>query len=214
MARKEQKDESDSEAAESVYADYRRDLLSRQLSNSQKYDSSILSLSMAALGFSLTFIGNIVPLDTSICLWILCVSWFLYSLSIIFVVISFQVSNWAINQQIEYAEKYYLQGDRDYADKENCWVKYTTNINILSGFFFISAILLTITFVIVNVSNINQEVTMQKKEGHTFIGGAEVPKMQILRGAETEKIAPSLNSPSDSSKRKGKLESWKEDIRE
>lgn len=155
MTRKATKQEDASEAIERVYADYRRDLLTRQLSNSQKYDSSILSLSMAALGFSLTFIGNIVPLDTSVCLWILCISWFLYSLSIIFVIISFQVSNWAINQQIEYAEKYYLQGDRDYADKKNLWVSYTTKINTLSGVFFISAILLTIIFVIVNISNIN-----------------------------------------------------------
>lgn len=55
---------------------------------------------------------------------------------------------------------------------------------------------------------------MQKKEGHTFIGGAEVPKMQTLRKAETEKSAPSLNSPSDSSSQKGKLESREENIRE
>jgi len=47
---------------EEIYAETRKDLLTRQLSNSEKFDGAILTLSTAALGVSLTFIKDIVPL--------------------------------------------------------------------------------------------------------------------------------------------------------
>ena len=58
-----------------VYANTRKDLLGRQLSNSEKFDNAILTLSTGALGISLAFIKDIVPLKIAQNLWLLKASW-------------------------------------------------------------------------------------------------------------------------------------------
>lgn len=61
MARKNM--DADQERHLKLYADARADLLKRQLSNSENADRAILSVSTAALGFSLAFLKDIVPLS-------------------------------------------------------------------------------------------------------------------------------------------------------
>lgn len=61
-----------------LYANTRRDLLDRQLSNSEKFDNAILTLSTGALAISLAFIKDIVPLKLAQNLWLLKASWWLF----------------------------------------------------------------------------------------------------------------------------------------
>ena len=49
-----------------LYGETRADLLKRQLSNSENADRAILSVSTAALGFSLAFLKDIVSLQDAI----------------------------------------------------------------------------------------------------------------------------------------------------
>jgi len=53
---------SDLSERQRVYERTRDDLLKRQLSNAENFDKAILSVSTAALGFSLAFLKDIVPL--------------------------------------------------------------------------------------------------------------------------------------------------------
>lgn len=195
--------DADNSQNEKIYADYRRDLLSRQLSNSEKYDAAILTLSMAALGVSMTFISSIVHLEIALCRWLLILSWSLFTLSIISVIISFQVSNKGIETNIGYAEKYYLNNDSSYFDRENKWSNATTKINMISGATFIFAIVCTILFITINLNNI-QEVNMSENSKVEFgvekriesigLGGAEIPRMQVkpseTRGQEIPAMQP------------------------
>ncbi len=49
-------DADDDKERQALYAKTREDLLARNLSNSEKFDAAILTLSMAALGVSFTLI--------------------------------------------------------------------------------------------------------------------------------------------------------------
>ena len=134
-----------------VYANTRKDLLGRQLSNSEKFDNAILTLSTGALGISLAFIKDIVPLKIAQNLWLLKASWWLFGLSIISTLASFVASQRGISRQLKYAEEYYLNKKDDYLRKRNYPAILTDFLNYSSGTLFIAAILITIFFVISNL---------------------------------------------------------------
>jgi len=54
--------DADQESRSKLYREYYAELLKRQLSNSENADRAILSVSTAALGFSLAFIKDIIAL--------------------------------------------------------------------------------------------------------------------------------------------------------
>jgi len=134
-----------------VYANTRKDLLGRQLSNSEKFDNAILTLSTGALGISLAFIKDIVPLKIAQNLWLLKASWWLFGLSIISTLASFVASQRGISRQLKYAEEYYLNKKDDYLRKRNYPAILTDFLNYSSGILFIAAIIFTIFFVISNL---------------------------------------------------------------
>jgi hypothetical protein len=78
------------------------------LSNSEKFDNAILTLSTGALAISLAFIKDIVPLEIAQNLWLLKASWWLFGFSIISTLVSFAASQLGISRQLKYAEEYYL----------------------------------------------------------------------------------------------------------
>lgn len=160
---------------EKLYADYRRDLLSRQLYNCEKYDAAILTLSMASLGVSFTFIKDIIRPEDAAFTCVLVLSWIFFAISIILVVASFQISNQAIKDHINIAEEYYLKGNEDFANKRSIWAGFTTGINLASGFFFTFAVIFTIFFVTMNLPQ-KKDINMTTKTPLTK--GAEIPSMQ------------------------------------
>ena len=105
-----------------LYEKTRKDLLDRELSNSQLYDRAILTLSAAALGISLAFIKEIANPVEPRCLLI--ISWCLFSAAIISTILSFWVSQKALKKQLEYAEKYYLE-EKDEYRKTSIYAKIT-----------------------------------------------------------------------------------------
>ena len=133
-----------------LYQQCRDDLLKRQLSNSENFDKSILSLSMAGLGFSLAFIRNVVPLSHADYFIILYASWISFAAAIVSTLVSFVTSQEGVDRQLEYARQYYLENKTDFLSKTNCWAKVTKRLNFLSASVFIIAIILTILFVSLN----------------------------------------------------------------
>ena len=169
-----------------IYAHTRQDLLARSLSNSEKYDGAILALSMGALGVSTTYIKNIVPIEEALHISYLVTSWMFFGFAIIITVISFQISQQGIKTQLKYAEKYYLDEEKEYGKKKNRWAIWTTFLNIASGLFFVFAIILTIYFVSINIiENHEKETFMTEKK--IIQKGADIQKMQkalVTNGAE------------------------------
>jgi hypothetical protein len=134
-----------------VYEQYRADLLTRQLSNSENFDKSVLTLSSAGLGFSLAFIKDIVPVADAVHPWLLYVSWVGFAIAIVSTLISFHTSQKAIDRHLEYAEEYYLQGKRESANKRSGWARATHWLGLLSASVFVLAVVLTILFVGLNL---------------------------------------------------------------
>jgi len=134
-----------------VYANTRKDLLDRQLSNSEKFDNAILTLSTGALAISLAFIKDIVPLKMAQNLWLLTASWWLFGFSIISTLVSFAASQLGISRQLKYAEEYYLNKRDEYLEKRNYPAILTEFLNYSSGILFIAAIIVTICFVSSNL---------------------------------------------------------------
>lgn len=147
-------DMDDDKERRALYAETRRDLLVRNLSNSEKFDAAILTLSMAALGVSLTLIRGGMSLGKAHHGSCLVVSWWCFGLAIISTMLSFFSSQSAIKQQLDYAYKYYIQRKQEYLDKTSVFHVLTDGLNYISGILFIVAIMLTIMFVSANLRGI------------------------------------------------------------
>jgi len=168
-----------------IYDEYRKDLLARHLSNSERYDRAILTLSTGALGLSITFIKDVVPITLVKDLYLLITSWWLFGVAIILTVISFAVSQYAIKVQLFFAQQYYLNGKVEYASKRNYAARTTDWLNNLSGIVFLVAVVLTIIFVSINFQG-NADMTNQDRKSRAPFG-AGIPDMPKVHSDEYEK---------------------------
>ena len=161
-----------------IHASTRQDLLTRNLSNSEKYDNAILTLSTGFLAISLAFIKDIVPSDKSQYEVLLIISWCVFGASIVSTLVSFVLSQLAIKRQLEYAEKYYLEEKDEYLEKKNRPALWTEFVNYASGILFITGIAATICFVSLNIKGGD---TMPKDTNQLIEKGATVPNLQKVQ---------------------------------
>jgi hypothetical protein len=185
--------DADQELRLKLYADARSDLLKRQLSNSENADRAILSVSTAALGFSLAFLKDIVPLSEACFAFMPYLSWGLFTLAIMVTLASFFTSQKAIDEQLELAHRYYVERD-DYAVSIKPKQARVTDILNRSGAILL-ALGLVITCVFVGINLLKGKAMSNKKQINE---GASVPLMQRIPqgGAMLQKGAsiPSLQA--------------------
>lgn len=134
-----------------LYEETRKDLLGRQLSNSQQYDRAILSLSSAFLAVSVAFIRgqDSSPITDSV--WLLWSSWGAFGCAVVATIFSFMASQHAIKQQLEKAERYYLRCEEDALVESHGTGKWTSRWSWFAGIAFILGVVLTIGFAIANL---------------------------------------------------------------
>lgn len=196
---------SSDDEAKDLYAKTRDDLLKRQLSNSENYDKAILSLSTAFLGLSLAFLKDIVPVEQSKFLMFLYCSWGALVFSVVCTISSFLVSQKAIDVQLKIAADYYLHKIEPESEK-TIYAINVERLNALSGILFTLGLVLSIAFVIINVSG-REQMSSDKKSGPERLKeGAPIPKMQVVpekRGATIPPLQqvsppqPSYTEPTD-----------------
>jgi hypothetical protein len=196
--------EKEEKERKEIYAKTRDDLLARNLSNSEKYDNAILTLSTGILGLSVAFIKDIIPLGKAKYIFLLESTWWLFGSSIVVVLCSFFVSQMAIKKQLNYAVKYYLDKEDEYLKKKNLPAILTEYINWVAGGLFIFGIIATIIFVSANTQgganmakgrNINEGATipaLQKIQTNTDLGkGQTVPALEPVKTISTPPQQPS-----------------------
>lgn len=127
------------------------DLNQRQMSNSETYDKSLLTLSSAFLGLSLTFIQNVVPLADGKCLLLLYVSWGLFALTIILTIASFIYGQSVLEELKVGAKKYFIEGKREEDERSKVLSRRLTTLNTVDGIVFIVAVVSLTVFVGLNV---------------------------------------------------------------
>lgn len=125
-----------------LLAETRADLLKRQLSNAENYDKAVLSLSTVFLGFSLAFLKDLVPVHRAEWLCFLYGSWVALAGSVLCTIVSFRVSQRAIDVQLRKAEDYYLRDDQSALRKSRI-AKATDWVNFASGVLFVLGLSLT-----------------------------------------------------------------------
>jgi hypothetical protein len=176
------------EERKQAYSKIRDELTKLQLSNDENYDKSILSLSSAGLGLSLTFIKGIAPAPVH-SMYLLIASWIAFGAAIIVTLVSFRISQLSIKTQMEHAEKYYLELNDDYLNKKNGFHSATKWLNYISGGAFVIAVILTVTFVSINLTRGDQTVSEKKETSVPIRGvaqdGATLPRMMRIEEGAT-----------------------------
>lgn len=160
-----------------LYGETRADLLKRQLSNSENADRAVLTVSTAALGFSLAFLKDVVPLQNAVHIWLLYGSWLLFGLAILLTLVSFFTSQKAIDEQLQIAYQYYMEGKDHLAQARSRFAVVTSHLNTVGAFTLGCGLLASAGFVVINIG---KEQAMSTKN-HVVFDGATVPKMQAVQ---------------------------------
>jgi hypothetical protein len=167
-----------------LLAETRADLLKRQLSNAENYDKAIVSLATAFLGFSFVFLKDLVPATRAVWLSLLYISWSLLTFAVLSTIVSFWVSQKAINVQLKRAEDYYLH-DIETALSRGIVLRLTDWVNVLSGVLFVLGVACTTTFVILNFQEVST-VSKDKSNVKSLFEGAPVPKLQQVPSPQAQ----------------------------
>ena len=163
-------------SSEDKYSDFWSEINKRQISTSESLDKALLSLSTAGLGFSLSIAKFVSLKDTDDYFLLYCV-WSLFGLTIISTVVSFLISQKALDNVLKYAEEYYLEGIESSLNKEDIWIKSIRWVNVSSVTTFLLAIIFAIIFSIQNfqIKEQGKEIMSEKKSHSTR--GTNVPSM-------------------------------------
>ena len=156
----------------------RDELLHQQMSNSETYDKSLLTLSSAFLGISLAFIKDFVTLQNANSSWLLMVSWIGFSLVIIGTIWSFIYGQRVIKKLMVAAEKYYKERDQNALNISAVYSKKLDRLNEFSGLAFIAAVILSISFVLVNLNSEDNMTKEIKTQGETLKKSRPVNQFQ------------------------------------
>lgn len=175
-----QRSDEDQKRAVEIFDNFRDELNKRQLSNTENYDKAILTLSSSGLAISLTFIRSIVPIDSAEYLFLVQLGWGLFLLSIIMSLVAYQLSNKAIDKEMQRAEEYYIDFRQSAFDEKNWFSSINNTLNIIIGLLFVVATSFIISFVILNL---RQETSMSDKDtqptsNKIFTDSAIMPRMQ------------------------------------
>ena len=194
---------NDEELRLKIYGEARSDLLKRQLSNSENADRAILSVSTAALGFSLAFLKDIVPLQDAVLGFLPYISWALFVLSIVVTLLSFFTSQKAIDDQLVLAHRYYIERDESAVQVRTRSALLTERLNIAGAMLLVAGLFATCAFVGINFGKgIDMTDKKQMNEGSSAPTMQKVPQSGSLeqRGAgiptlQTVPVKPQSGAP-------------------
>lgn len=161
-----------------LFSERRKELIDRQLSNSEGQDRAILTLSSSGLVLSVSFIRFIVDLNASVYTPLLYLSWSFFSLAIVSTVFSYLIGQKAINDSIDISYKYYIEDDDNYENVVPLSSKINDKVNLLSSISFMLAVVLIAAFITLNIDS--KEISMTKDKGNrVFVkDSATVPAME------------------------------------
>jgi hypothetical protein len=141
----------DNERVDAIYESYiseRKILLDLEGESSRGFDKAILTLSAAALGFSVAFVRDIAPRPVFVC--ILVIGWSLLVLSLLATLISLQTSQFAAIRQIKINDDAYEQGTYP-SDASNILSSLTAILNAISTGCFVFGIFAITMFTFFNI---------------------------------------------------------------
>ena len=145
--------EETKEKWEEAYKKMTESLEATARSEAEKFDKGLLSLSSIFLGFTLTFVDKIVPLNTSWYMWILITSWISFFISILSILTGLLLNQESIKQTIYNSKKYLIDHNANYSNfSTNKLNRIASVLNYVSLIFFVLGVVSFMGFVYMNIS--------------------------------------------------------------
>jgi len=132
------------------YLDERRGLIQAEQNSANQFDKTIITLSAGALGLSIVFMREIASTPREGTVSFLRGSWICFGLSLLFVLLSFLLSQQALRRQREILDKQY-KNESDAAEGTNCPARITGYLNWASIIAFMIGVVLLTKFSIENL---------------------------------------------------------------
>lgn len=175
---------ADRTRAEELYDAHRNKTWEDIKSGTESFDRNMLTLSSGALGLSLGFIKDVVPIGKTVFVPWLFTSWTAFALCILVTLLSFRISIVALEKTIPHLRKYYLENQPDSFDKhlESFWTKAVDWCAYLGIFFFFMGLLSTMVFVTANIREANRVNKQEPTKG--------VPTASCEKGAKPSAMTP------------------------
>lgn len=134
-----------------LYSDHAKQTWTDIQSSTDSFDKSLLTISSGALGLSLAFIKDIVPLSQAVWLPSLYISWAAFVICILVTVFSFRLSVAALNEHLGHLQKYYLDEKQEYLNMKSCYSMLLTVFTWAAAISFLAGVVSTVLFCFVNV---------------------------------------------------------------
>ena len=139
-------------STEKDYDNRKKDYDDRELSNSETYDTSLMTFLTSTFGFSLLVAGYYVVNDFCIPdVEYLVISWILILLAIILYIVNFWIAGRVLKIDLKRAEQCRDDKDHSVFDKKENWGIYLKWINISVGVFYIVSLISITIFLIKNL---------------------------------------------------------------
>jgi hypothetical protein len=133
------------------FNDHKKQVWSDMQSGSDEFDRALLTLSSGTLALSLAFIKEVVPLGQATHLNLLVASWISFIACIVITLASFRFSIVAQERHLEFASRFYIDGDRNALSKRHWCAKALTWCTYTAGSALILGLVLTIWFAVDNI---------------------------------------------------------------
>ncbi len=177
-----------------LYNDHKKQAWQDIQSSTDSYDQSLLTLSSGALGLSIAFIKDIVPLQQATWLWLLYSSWVAFAGCILTTVVSFQIAIETQKELLVNCGKYYIDADDSYRDKRGKFSKILTGCTMVAGGLFVLALACTIVFAVANVEGYSKmphdECSRKLQEGRGGVSMTPVPAQPAPKPAAPPPAIP------------------------
>lgn len=182
------------EEEKKLYSEFLAESHKRELASTDNFDKSILTLSSAGLGLSISFLkdfggqGVVSPI-------FLFGSWVLFVVATLSTMLSFLSSIKGLEFGKETAHRGYRLGDYTAFDRMNAWEKRTICLNYISATAFCLALVFTIVFVITNVRVKNMPANTNTQGEQLLQKGLTTPTLQRPASAPASPPAQPAAAP-------------------
>lgn len=150
-----------SDYAKELYAKHAAQAWIDQQASSDAFDNNLLVYSSAALGISIAFIKDIVPLEHAEWLRTLYLSWFSFAGCMIVTIASFQFSVQAQRAHTGFLSDYYLKGDDTAITRQSWWSRLIPVCAGVGSALFLMGIISTLLFASLNVTHFKEAKAWQ-----------------------------------------------------
>jgi hypothetical protein len=130
-----------------IFKSYRGEIDKRHLSNAENFDKAILTYANAGLALSITLFKDVFSRAGLPGRVLLGVSWSGFTLSILLVIASFLLSQLALLDQVELAERFLLKFD-DSCNRESRWKRFSDGATYCAAAGFCVGVLGSVVFAV------------------------------------------------------------------